>query len=268
MVAARARLGVIGGSGMYSLLPGAHGVEVPTPFGEPSAPPVLARIGDVDVAFLPRHGPGHTLPPHRINYRANLWALASLGVERVLAPCAVGALRSGLEPGDVVICDQFIDRTQGRAATFFDGPEVAHLSAPDPYCPEVAPLAERCLRDAGLAVHRGGCVVVVDGPRFATRAESRWHAAIGGDVVNMTQCPEVVLARELGMCYTTLAVVTDRDAGVEGSPPVTQEEVFAVFSATLERLRDAVLALVDAVPAERGCDCAAARPQPLGAGSR
>jgi 5'-methylthioadenosine phosphorylase len=265
MSQARAVVGVIGGTGLYSFLDDAEEVNVETPYGPPSGALTVARIGRVGVAFLPRHGRGHTIPPHRVNYRANLWALSTLGVERVLAPCAVGSLRADLAPGEVVICDQFLDRTHSRESTFFDGPQVAHLSAADPYCAELRPFAAAAIRAAGLVAHHGGTVVVVQGPRFSTRAESRHYAQLG-DVINMTQYPEVVLARELGMCYVNLSLVTDYDTGVAGSPeirPVTQEEVFAVFARNTQHLRNALVSLIDSVPAHRGCDCAAQRPVPL-----
>ena len=263
----RAEIAVIGGTGFTELFgPGdAVEVSVETPWGAPSAPIRVGTVAGRAVAFLPRHGRGHTVPPHRINYRANLQALADLGVTRVIGPCAVGSLRPDVDPGDVVICDQFIDRTRGmRADTYFDGPAVAHLSAAHPYCAQLAgPAAEAC-RGAGLRVHPTGTVVVIEGPRFSTVAESRLHAATGAAVINMTQYPEVVLARELGLCYTALALVTDRDSGVENRPdvvPVTQAEVLAVFRQNVGALRDAVAALVSVVPADRTCACAAGRPE-------
>jgi 5'-methylthioadenosine phosphorylase len=269
-MSAEAGIGVIGGSGLYSFLDGAPPVRVETPYGEPSGEITVAELAGHRVAFLPRHGPRHTVPPHRINYRANLWALHSLGVQRVLAPSAVGSLRAEHDPGTVVVCNQVVDRTHGRADTFFDGPEVAHLSAADPYCTELRPLAARAARDAGMAVHDGGTVVVINGPRFSTRAESRWYAQAGWDVVNMTQYPEVVLARELGMCYVNLSLVTDFDSGLEHDDsvaPVTQQEVFAVFNQNMPRLREALRRLVALVPEQASCDCAASAPRPLGAGA-
>ena len=262
----RAEIGVIGGSGLYRFLDDPHALSVPTPYGEPSGEVTVAELAGRRVAFLPRHGPRHTIPPHRINYRANLWALHSLGVSRVIAPCAVGSLKPVHAPGHVVVCDQVVDRTRGREDTYFDGPEVAHLSAADPYCAELRPLAARAARDAAMEVHQGGTVVVINGPRFSTRAESRWFAGQGWDVINMTQYPEVVLARELGMCYVNLSLVTDYDAGLEGAtgaPPVTQQEVFAMFAENMPRLRDALARLVALLPAERACDCAAAAPAAL-----
>ena len=262
-----ATVGVIGGSGLYRFLDDVEAHEVDTPYGRPSGAVALADLAGHRVAFLARHGPRHTLPPHRINYRANVWALHELGVERVLAPCAVGSLRAEHAPGEVVVCDQLVDRTGGRADTYFDGPEVAHLSAADPYCAELRPLAAAAARVAGLTVHEGGTVVVINGPRFSTRAESAHYAAAGWNVINMTQYPEVVLARELGMCYVNLSLVTDYDCGLEGVPdlrPVTQEAVFAVFSQNTELLRSALRGLISTLPATRGCGCAAGRPRPLG----
>lgn len=253
-----ADLAIIGGSGFYELLTRATDVQVQTPYGPPSGPISVGRIGDRDVAFLPRHGPGHVLPPHRIPYRANMWALRSLGVSRVLAPCAVGSLRRDIHPGQFVICEQFVDRTSGRSDTFFDGPEVIHVSMADPYCPELGRAAASALRAQGCTVHAGGTVVVVQGPRFSTRAESAWYRSAGWDVINMTQYPEAALARELGMCYCGLALVTDYDTGVEGADevePVSMEAVFAVLATMVDSVRLALLNIVGLVPALRGCNC-------------
>ncbi|MFN2452580.1 MAG: S-methyl-5'-thioadenosine phosphorylase [Candidatus Dormibacteria bacterium] len=262
----RARVGVIGGSGLYRLLEAREEVRLDTPYGPTSDAITLAEVQGRAVAFLPRHGRGHTLPPHRLPYRANLWALRELGVERVLGPCAVGSLRRDRAPGEVVVCDGLVDRTSGRQDTYFDGPEVAHLSAADPYCAELSGFAAEAAAAEGMRVHRGGVIVVIQGPRFSTRAESRWFSAAGWDVVGMTQYPEVVLARELGLCYATLALVTDYDSGLEEDAaitPVTQEQVLAVFADNMERLRAALLRTVVSVPAARGCSCAD-RPRPLG----
>lgn len=262
---ARADIGVIGGSGLYKFLDAVERVDIETPYGPPSDTITLAEVGGRRVAFLPRHGGGHTIPPHRINYRANLWALRSLGCSRVIGPCAVGSLRPQHAPGTAVVLDQFVDRTTQREATYFDGPEVAHLSAADPYCPELSPLTAAAAEAAGFPVARSGTLVVVEGPRFSTRSESRWFSAAGWDVVGMTGVPEVTLARELGMCYAGLAVVTDYDSGLEGDdsvPPVTQEEVMAVFGRTTERLRNALVRLIREIPSHRTCACAEA-PQPL-----
>ncbi|SCG40679.1 S-methyl-5'-thioadenosine phosphorylase [Micromonospora inositola] len=249
-----AELAVIGGSGLYALLDGATEHVLETPYGAPSDPVTLAEVGGRRVAFLPRHGRDHRYPPHLIPYRANLWALRSLGVRQVLAPCAVGGLRPELGPGTFVVPDQLIDRTSGRTQTYYDRGAV-HVSFADPYCP----VGRRTLLDAaaGRAVPAvdGGTVVVVEGPRFSTRAESRWFAAIGGSVVNMTGHPEAVLARELALCYTSIALVTDLDAGVESGESVTQEEVFRVFAENTDRLRGVLLDALAALPAERDCPC-------------
>ena len=264
---------MIGGSGFYHLFAeeDRERVEMETPYGATSDVLTVGAVAGRQVAFVPRHGAGHTIPPHRINYRANVWALASLGVDRVIAPCAVGSLRVALGRGHVVVCDQLIDATRGhRDATFFDGPEVAHLSAPSPYCPELRGAALAAARDARLTAHDGGTVVVIDGPRFATAAESRMHARNGADVINMTQYPEVVLARELGLCYASMGLVTDYDAGVDGSgleldgiTPVTQEEVLRVFAANIPPLRRAVFRMIESLPGERACGCGAGRPRSI-----
>lgn len=247
-----AEIGVIGGSGLYALLDDAEEHEVSTPYGVPSDRVTIARVGDRRVAFLPRHGRDHRFPPHRIPYRANLWALRALGVRQIVAPCAVGGLRPELGPGTFVVPDQLIDRTTGRVQTFYDTGAV-HVSFADPYCPDgrAAVLAAA----APVSPVDGGAMVVVEGPRFSTRAESRWFTSIGGAVVNMTGHPEAVLARELALCYTAIALVTDLDAGVEGDHGVTQEEVFAVFAANTERLRGVLLEAVTRLPTERTCPC-------------
>lgn len=257
MTAQLADIGVIGGSGFYAFLDDAREVEVETPYGAPSDRLVLGEVGGRRVAFVPRHGADHRLPPHRIPYRANLWALRSVGVRQVLAPCAVGGLQPHLVPGSLVVCDQLVDRTSGRAQTFHDTGAV-HVSFADPYCPTGRGVAVRLTQEQGWPVTDGGTMVVVEGPRFSTRAESQWFARQGWSVVNMTGHPEAVLARELALCYTTLALVTDLDAGVEGAAAVTQEEVFRVFGRSTARLRDLLYDVVAALPAEQDCACGAA----------
>ncbi|MEV4345108.1 S-methyl-5'-thioadenosine phosphorylase [Actinoplanes sp. NPDC049596] len=250
-----AEIGVIGGSGLYALLDGASEHVVSTPYGAPSDPITVARVGDRRVAFLPRHGRDHRYPPHKIPYQANLWALRALGVRQIVAPCAVGGLRPELGPGTFVVPDQLIDRTSGRAQTFYDSGAI-HVNFADPYCPD----GRAAVLAAARPVHPvdGGTMVVVEGPRFSTRAESRWFTSIGGTIVNMTGHPEAVLARELGLCYTSIALVTDLDAGVEGEHGVTQEEVFRVFADNTARLRSVLLEAVTKLPAERTCPCASA----------
>ncbi|GLW30672.1 S-methyl-5'-thioadenosine phosphorylase [Actinoplanes regularis] len=247
-----AEIGVIGGSGLYALLDGAIEHQVETPYGPPSDKITVADVAGRRVAFLPRHGRDHRFPPHKIPYRANLWALRSLGVRQIVAPCAVGGLRPELGPGTFVVPDQLIDRTSGREQTFYDTGAV-HVSFADPYCPD----GRAVVLDSAARVNAvdGGTMVVVEGPRFSTRAESRWFTSIGGTIVNMTGHPEAVLARELALCYTAIALVTDLDAGVEGDHGVTQEEVFAVFAENTARLRDVLLDAVTKLPVDRTCAC-------------
>lgn len=257
-----ADLAVIGGSGLTALLDDVETVTLDTPWGAPSGPIQLAPVEGRTVAFLPRHGPGHRFPPHRVPYRANLWALRSLGVTRVLGPCAAGSLHPDLHPGHLVVLDQAIDRTWGRPDTYFDGPTVNHVSLADPYCPTLrAALLAGAATTAALPVHDGGTVVVIQGPRFATRAESRLHREQGATVINMTQLPEAALARELGLCYASAALITDYDTGVDDEPgiaPVTQAEVFATFEANVPKLRQVLLAALAAIPPTRPCPCATA----------
>lgn len=248
-----ADVAVIGGSGLYSLLDDATEHIVDTPYGLPSDPITTVTVAGRRVAFLPRHGRDHRLPPHKIPYRANLWALRELGVTQILAPCAVGGLRSELGPGTFVLPDQLIDRTSGRAQTFYDD-RVVHLNFADPYCPVGRAAVWEQRGDIDLVGQ--GTMIVVEGPRFSTRAESRAYTAMGGSVINMTGHPEAVLARELALCYTSIALVTDLDAGVEGDRGVTQEEVFRVFGQNVERLRDLLLRVLPTLPTSRDCPCA------------
>ncbi|NUR74485.1 MAG: S-methyl-5'-thioadenosine phosphorylase [Hamadaea sp.] len=249
-----ADLAVIGGSGLYALLADAVEQKVDTPYGDPSDVITIADVGGRSVAFLPRHGRDHRLPPHRINYRANLWALRSLGVRQILAPCAVGGLRPELGPGTFVLPDQVVDRTASRVRTFYDVGAV-HVNYADPYCPAGRAAVLRTAAEREHAIVDGGTMFVIEGPRFSSRAESRTYTAAGGSVINMTGEPEATLARELGLCYTSIALVTDLDAGVEGDHGVTQEEVFRVFRENTERLRDLLLATLAQLPAERTCPC-------------
>jgi 5'-methylthioadenosine phosphorylase len=252
-----AQIGVIGGSGLYAFLDDAEQVEVPTPYGAPSDPVVIGSVAGHRVAFVPRHGRDHRFPPHRIPYRANLWALRSLGVRQVLAPCAVGGLQPTQAPGDLVVPDQLVDRTSGRPQTFHETGAV-HVSFADPYCPTGRAVAVERATAQGWRVTDGGTMVVVEGPRFSTRAESQWYSRQGWSVINMTGHPEAVLARELALCYTAIALVTDLDAGVGSGQEVTQEEVFRVFAERTERLRALLHDVLGALPAERTCPCGSA----------
>ncbi|MFK0044991.1 S-methyl-5'-thioadenosine phosphorylase [Streptomyces sp. NPDC090741] len=262
---ANAEIGVIGGSGFYSFLDDVSEIQVDTPYGPPSDSLFIGELAGRQVAFLPRHGRSHKVPPHKINYRANLWALRSVGVRQVLGPCAVGGLRAEYGPGTLLVPDQLVDRTKSRAQTFFDGeplpdgsvPNVVHTTFADPYCPVGRSVALAAARGREWEPVDGGTMVVVEGPRFSTRAESKWHAAMGWSVVGMTGHPEAVLARELGLCYTSMALVTDLDAGAETGEGVSHTEVLKVFGENVGRLREVLFDAVSALPAteSRACLC-------------
>jgi 5'-methylthioadenosine phosphorylase len=253
------RVGVFGGSGFYSFLDDVEQIPVDTPYGAPSAPVSVGTVAGRRVAFIPRHGVKHEFPPQAVPYRANLWALKELGVERVLGPTAVGSLQSGVKPGDFVVSDQLVDRTSGRPSTFYDGPVTTHVSFADPYCPVLREVSLEAAREQGVSVHPRGTVVVIEGPRFSTRAESRFYAQQGWEIINMTQFPEALLARELEMCYANISLVTDYDVGVEGEiEAVSHEEVIRVFQENTGRLRDLLFAANERLPEERTCECGTA----------
>lgn len=253
-----AEIGVIGGSGFYSFLDDIEEVRVHTPYGPPSDPIAIGELAGRRVAFVPRHGRDHRFPPHKIPYRANLWALRSLGVRQVLAPCAVGSLTPDYGPGTLAVPDQLADRTSGRDQTYYDQGAAVHVSFSDPYCPTGRRTAVESARASGWEPVDRGTLVVIEGPRFSTRAESRWFASQGWTLIGMTGHPEAVLARELALCYTSLCLVTDLDAGIEEGEGVTMEEVLRVFGENIDRLRGVVADAVQALPAERTCPCATA----------
>lgn len=255
----RAAVGVVGGSGLYALLEGGHDIEVETPYGAPSSPITLAEVDGVGVAFLARHGRAHELPPHRVPYRANAWALQSLGVRRVLGPCAVGSLRADVGPGSLVVPDQIVDWTHGRDQTFhdrFDGRPV-HAQFADPYCSDLRAAVLGSATAHGWEPVDGGAMVVVEGPRFSSRAESRFFAGQGWLLVNMTGHPEAVLCRELGMCYASVALVTDLDAGLVTGDGVSVDVVMTEFARGTDRLRSVLL---DAVGRTSVGTCASCPP--------
>ena len=251
-------IGVFGGSGFYSFLDDVEQVEVETPYGKPSAPLFVGEVGGTRVAFLPRHGVNHELPPHRIPYRANVWAMREVGVRRIIGPCASGALQPDLRLGEFVVCDQFVDRTTGREDTFYDGPETTHVSAADPCCPDLRRLLVDTASELGIPVRDGGTVVTIQGPRFSTRAESRWFQAAGWHMINMTAYPEGYLARELELCYANISMVTDHDVGVEGAEPVSHEAVLEAFAANNERLRELLFAVIPRIGPQPEDVCATA----------
>jgi len=255
---AEAEIGVFGGSGFYSFLDVIAEIELETPYGATSAPVVIGEVEGRRVAFLPRHGRRHELPPAAVPYRANVWALRELGVRRIIGPCASGALQSELKLGSFVVCDQFVDRTWGREDTFYGGPETIHVSAADPYCADLRRILIETARELGISVRDGGTVVVVQGPRFSTRAESSWYQAMGWHVINMTAYPEAMLARELELCYANVSMVTDHDVGVEGVEPVSGETVMRVFAQNNERLRELLFAAIPRIGPQPADACASA----------
>jgi 5'-methylthioadenosine phosphorylase len=246
-----AEIGVFGGSGFYSLLEGAREVKVDTPYGSPSDSITLGNVGSRKVAFLPRHGRNHTLPPHKVNYRANVWALRSLGCQAIVSPCAAGSLQREVPPGMFVVCDQFVDRTNSRADTFFDGPIVTHVSPAETYDPLLRKLAIEAIEELGIPCRHTGTVVVIQGPRFSTKAESQWFHQAGWEVINMTQYPEAYLCRELGMAVVNISLITDYDSGVHaGTEAVDARSVLEVFKENSENIKKVVLRLIEKMPAD------------------
>ncbi|MCK9216822.1 MAG: S-methyl-5'-thioadenosine phosphorylase [Firmicutes bacterium] len=246
----KADVGVFGGSGFYSFMDEVKEIEIDTPYGKPSDKIALANIGGKKVAFLPRHGKGHTFPPHCIPYRANLYAMKHLGVKCIIAPTASGSLKKEIKPGDFVICDQFIDRTWGRKDTFYDEDKTRHISMAEPYDKEMREIAIQACIEEGVSLHKKGTVVVIQGPRFSTKAESRWFNSMGWDVVNMTQYPECPLSNELEIPYVNIALITDYDAGLEGEDnilPVTEEEVLKVFSENNDKVKRVIIKMIEKV---------------------
>ena len=257
----RAEVGIIGGSGLYEMegVSGAREVAIETPFGEPSDRLVLGTLEGRRVAFLPRHGRGHRIMPSEINFRANVFALKTLGVERILSVSAVGSLKEKYEPLNMVVPDQFVDRTFKRANTFFGRGLVAHVGFARPFCPDLSELLVTACRRAGAIVHEGGTYICIEGPQFSTRAESELFRSWGMDVIGMTNVQEARLAREAEICYSTLAMVTDYDCWHPDHDAVTVDQVIAnlVKNAATARavLREAVRDLPEA---PRGCECASA----------
>ena len=255
---ARAEIGVFGGSGFYDFLEEPEEVAVETPYGPPSAPYTIGTIAGRRVAFLPRHGREHQFPPHTVPYRANVWGMRELGVTRLFGPSAAGSLRRDIPPRTFVVSDQAIDQTKGRTTTFHDGPTTTHVSFADPYCPAMRGALVSSAAELGIEHRDGGTMVVIEGPRFSTRAESKMFAQLGGDVIGMTQFPEVTLAREVEICFANVALVTDYDVGVDDIAPVSHAEVLKVFGENIASLRDLLFAAIPRVPEVRDCPCATA----------
>ncbi len=247
------KIAVIGGTGLYALLSNPEEIKVDTPYGPTSDRIAIGEIGKKKVAFLPRHGRYHQYPPHKVPYKANIWALKQLGVERIIAPCAVGSLQPHVKIGDFVICDQFINRTTGRDDTFYDGPITTHVAMAEPYCPELRELTVKVGEELNLPIHERGTAVVIQGPRFSTKAESEWFKSFGWEVINMTIYPEVVLARELEMCYVNIAMVTDYD--VWHPKPLSAKELVETLNRNVENVKKLIYNLIPKIPHERRCPC-------------
>jgi 5'-methylthioadenosine phosphorylase len=247
-----ADIGIFGGSGFYSLLDSPETIAIETPYGAPSDLITLGTLSGKRVAFLPRHGSRHQLSPSQINYRANVWAFKALGCHTVISPCAAGSLQPEVKPGDVVICDQYVDRTYGkRADTFYEGPLVTHMSAAYPFDETLRQWAIEACKENGIAVHAKGTVVIIPGPRFSTHAESLFYRNQGWEVINMTQYPEVHLVKELNMYSVNLSLITDYDSGVDDIPPVSHHSVLEVLKANNEKLKLLLKSLVEKIPAQR-----------------
>ncbi len=250
------KIGIIGGTGFYDFLKGRE-IEIKTPYGKPSSKIVSSKFFDKEIFFLARHGKNHSLPPHKINYLANIFALKKLGVTRIIAPCAVGSLNPKIKPGDFVICDQFINFTTKRLDTFFNGPKVYHISMAEPYCPKLRKIAISAAKKLKLSFHKKGTVIVIEGPRFSSRAESKYFSKFA-DIINMTQYPEVILAREMEICYLNISLVTDFDAGFKNRKdikPVTANEVAKVFKKNTQKLKELIVEIIKKIPEKRNCLC-------------
>lgn len=249
------RIGIIGGTGVYDpkMFDIKDKVVLSTPYGAPSDAILVGEMDGIEVAFLSRHGSGHVYPPHRVNYRANIWAMKHLGVERIISPCAVGSLQENFHPGDIVIVDQFIDFTKKREYTFYDGAKTVHISTADPFCKEMNALFAAEAKHMGLPVHEGGTYLCIEGPRFSTRAESRMFRNFA-DIIGMTLVPECQLAREAEICYTSLATITDYDVWAE--KPVDLATVLKIIAESVDRVKELIAATLSKIPAERKvCEC-------------
>lgn len=250
-----ARIAIIGGTGIYDpkIFRDSKEIKVYTPYGPPSPFLTVGHHGKGSVAFIPRHGRDHSIPPHKINYRANIYALKQIGVERIISISSVGSLRENLKPGEFVFPDQFIDRTKAREDTFFDGGAVVHVSSADPFCPEVSRVYRECADKLDIASHIGGTYVCVQGPRFSTRSESKLFRSWGADIIGMTLYPECILAREAQICYASISMVTDYD--VWADKPVTAAEVTETMHKNVDRAKRLILGSIESIPAKRSCNC-------------
>ena len=256
----QAKIGVIGGSGLYSIegLTDIATVDIDTPFGKPSDTITTGKLDGVGVAFLPRHGKGHHLTPTEVPYRANIYALKSLGVEWIISVAAVGSLKSGLKPGDLIIPDQIIDRTKNRVSSFFDGGIVAHVIFAEPFCPSLSQLLYQTAKEIDPTATEGGTYLAMEGPAFSTRAESHLYRSWGASIIGMTAIPEAKLAREAEICYATVAGVTDYDCWQDNSEPIPIDVIIETLSRNTHKMREIIKLAVDRIPVERHCRCSSA----------
>ncbi len=246
-----ATIGIFGGSGFYKFLDDIKEVTIDTPYGKTSDALMLGSIGNKKVAFMPRHGRNHSIAPHKVNYRANVWAMKEIGCKVVISPCAAGSLQKHVKPGDIVFCDQYVDWTKDRLDTYFDQENIQHISAADPYCPKLREIAIKCGKDLGYDIHDHGTVVVIQGPRFNTKSESAFFTRQGWEVINMTQYPEVHLVKELGMRPLNISLITDYDAGlVSDCEPVSHEAVMQVFQNNISKLQKLLFSIVENIDEE------------------
>lgn len=251
-------MGVFGGSGFYNFLLDAREISVKTPYGAPSDKITVGSYEGKKVAFLPRHGKKHQYPPHQIPYLANIFAFKKIGVKKIIAPCAVGSLKTKIKPCDFVVCDQLINFSSARKDTFYDGNPVAHVSLAEPYCPDLRRAAVEEMKKLKIKHHSNGTITVISGPRFSTKAESLFFAGQGGDIINMTVYPEAVLAREQGLCYLNIGLVTDYDSGVAGgknAKAVTAGEVAEVFKKNNEKIKAVIFGIIKNISTEQTCQC-------------
>lgn len=261
MTRKKTQIGILGGSGFYNFLENMEEIDIKTPYGKPSDKITLGEYKGKTVAFLPRHGKDHRFPPHKIPYKANLAAFKKLGVKYIIGPCAAGSLQSAVKPGDFVILDQFVDRTWGREDTIFNGPKgsVAHFAMSEPYCETLRNIASQSCEELKIFHHKKGTAIVIQGPRFSTKSESRWFASQGWEVINMTQYPECYLAREMGMCYVGIALITDYDVGIKGREDikaVTAQEVLKTFNSNNEKVKELIFKMIEKLPPEKpSCGC-------------
>ena len=242
----KATIGIFGGSGFYSFLDDVKEYTIETPYGKTSDKIAIGKIAGKNVAFMPRHGRDHSITPGDVNYRANVWAMKEVGCKYLISPCAAGSLQKEIKPGDIVFCDQFVDWTFGRRKdTFFEGPIVTHVSAADIYCPNLRKLAIQSAEKLGLSYHKTGTVVVINGPRFSSKAESKFFTSQGWGVINMTQYPESYLAKEKDMCPLNISLITDYDAGlVSDTEPVSNGAVMEVFKNNIENLKALLVQII------------------------